>query len=484
MNPTQLTSSQTLSADDSARIDRIFDLQRANKSRIGQSTASDRIGKLKRLHQAILDYKGEIREAMYRDFRKNPSEVDLTEIYPVVHEIKHAVSHVKKWMKPQRVPTPMAMLGTRSYIRYEPKGCTLIISPWNYPVNLTFGPLVSAIAAGNCVMIKPSEYTPHTSAIIKRIIESLFEEREVALFEGDYTVGAELLKKPFDHIFFTGSPQVGKIVMEAAAKHLSSVTLELGGKSPVIVDKGANLDEAAKKIAWGKFVNKGQTCIAPDYVYVHRSDKDKLIALLEKNIKTYYGESETDRFESVCYARIVNEKHFHRLEHMLQDAVTHGAKVAFGGEVEQIERYIAPTILTGVNPDSEVMQQEIFGPLLPVLTYDSLEEPIKMINSKEKPLALYIYSRNGKNVNYLIENTTAGGTCVNDNAIHYFQIYLPFGGANNSGIGEAHGYFGFKSFSNSRGIVKQPTKFSAVQFMYPPYNKWVQKMIDLSIKWF
>lgn len=480
---TTTTSPHSLTPAISDQIDQVFAQQQANRYNLSQTTARERIAKIKRVHKAILQYRSELHEAMYKDYRKNPAEVDLAEIYVITSEAKHAVAKLKKWMRPEKVATPMALLGSRSYIHYEARGTCLIVSPWNYPINLTFGPLISAIAAGNSVILKPSEFTVHTTVVMQRIIESLFEPNEVAMIPGDYTVGAALLEKPFDHIFFTGSPQVGKIVMTAAAKHLTSVTLELGGKSPVIVGQDADLKEAAKKIAWAKFLNNGQTCIAPDYVYVHAKDQAKFVELLDQNIKQFYGETATAQAASTSYCRIVNQKHFSRLNGMLENAQEMGAQVAVGGDTKADEHYIAPTVLTQVHADSQVMQEEIFGPLLPVLPYNQLSEALATINAKPKPLALYVYSRNGKTVNTILQNTSAGGTCINDSAIHYGQNNMPFGGVNNSGIGKSHGIYGFKSFSNERGVLKQPMKMSGVQFMYPPYNKWVQKMIDLTIKW-
>ena len=289
-----------------AEIERIFKLQEAHQYAVAKSTAQERKEKLKRLHKAILSRKQDIRDALYADYRKHPSEVDLTEIFPVTSEIKHAVRHVSKWMRPHRVKTPLALLGTRSHIHYEPKGTALIIAPWNFPVNLVFGPLVSAVAAGNCVMIKPSELTPHASAVTKSIVEEVFDESEVAVVEGGIETSTSLLALPFNHIFFTGSPAIGKVVMEAASKHLTSVTLELGGKSPTVVDETANIDAAARRIAWAKFTNNGQICIAPDYLFVHESKKDELLAKLKENIESFYG---IDARRSDSYARIVNNRH-------------------------------------------------------------------------------------------------------------------------------------------------------------------------------
>jgi aldehyde dehydrogenase (NAD+) len=464
-----------------AEIERIFKLQQQHQYTVGKTTARERKEKLKRLHKAVLARRQDIRDALHADFRKHPSEVDLTEVFPVTSEIKHAIRHLSKWMRPRRVTTPMALLGARSYVHYEPKGVVLVIAPWNFPINLTFGPLVTAIAAGNCVMIKPSEHTPHASAVTKSIIEEVFDESEVAVVEGGIETSTSLLSHPFNHIFFTGAPAIGKVVMEAAAKHLTSVTLELGGKSPTIVDETAQVDAAAHRLAWAKFTNNGQICIAPDYVFVHESKKDEFLAKLTHNIEKFYG---LDARHSDSYARIVNHQHYQRLNGYLEDAKEKGATVVYGGRTEGSEDYIEPTVLTDIDPTSQVMTEEIFGPLLPVQTFKSLDEPIAAINSREKPLALYIYSRSKANTDRIIQNTRAGGTCINHSAVHFFNNNLPFGGSNNSGIGKGHGFFGFEAFSNPRGVLKQVSPFTALDLMTAPFNAFKQKLIDISIKFF
>jgi aldehyde dehydrogenase (NAD+) len=463
-----------------AEIERIFEIQQAHQFAVGKTTARERKEKLKRLLNAILSRKQDIRDALYADFRKHPSEVDLTEIMPVTSEIKHAIRHVSKWMRPHRVKTPLSLFGSRSHIHYEPKGVVLVIAPWNFPVNLTFGPLISAVTAGNCVMLKPSELTPHASAVIKSITEDVFDESEVAVIEGGIETSTAALALPFNHIFFTGAPAIGKVVMAAAAKHLASVTLELGGKSPTIIDETASVDAAARRIAWAKFTNNGQICIAPDYLFVHESKKAEFLDKLTKNIESFYG---IDARRSDSYARIVNHRHYQRLSGYIDDAKQKGATVAYGGRTEGSEDYIEPTILTDVDPKADVMMDEIFGPVLPVYGYESLDEPIAMINSKEKPLALYIYSKSQRNIDRIMQNTRAGGTCINHSVVHFFQNNLPFGGSNNSGIGKGHGFFGFEAFSNPRGVLKQVLPFSGIEFMMAPFNKLKQTLIDLGIKY-
>jgi aldehyde dehydrogenase (NAD+) len=461
-------------------VERIFNLQKANQQKIADSTANDRRRKLDRLHKAVLKYRQEIRDALYKDFRKHPSEVDIGEIYAVTSDIKHTRDYLARWMRPKKVDTPLAQLGSSSYVHYEPKGVVLIISPWNFPINLTFGPLISAIAAGNCVILKPSEHTPHASAIMKKIVNELFDESEVALVEGGVEVSTELLKLPFNHIFFTGAPEIGKVVMKAAAEHLASVTLELGGKSPTIVDKTANLNDAALRIGWGKFINNGQVCISPDHVFVHEDVADKFLEKVKDKLNKFYGE---DASSADSYARIVNHKHYKRIEGYFEDAVSKGAKVEYGGKRDASQDYFGPTVMTNIPVDSDLAKKEIFGPILPVYTYTNLQEVIDKINSNEKPLALYIYSNSRKNIKQIINNTRAGGTCVNHNAIHFYNNSLPFGGSNNSGIGKGNGFYGFESFSNPRAVLKQWSPISGLDLMTPPYTNFKQKLIDLTIKW-
>jgi aldehyde dehydrogenase (NAD+) len=476
-----MSATLTVPAETSvSEINRIFDLQQKNQFKIANTSASQRYAKLEKLHKAVLKYRNDIKDALYKDFRKHPSEVDLTEIYPVTSELKHTKSHLNKWMRKHKVSTPISMLGSSSYIKYEPKGVVLIIAPWNFPLNLTFGPLVSAIAAGNTVMVKPSENTPYISALMKKMIEELFEENEVAVLEGGIATSQALLALPFNHTFFTGAPHIGKIVMAAASKHLTSVTLELGGKSPTIVDETANIDTAARRIAWGKFMNNGQICIAPDYLFVHESKKEAFITAVKKYLKTFYTENALDE---KSYNRIVNNRHFERVKSYIDDAMEKGAKIEIGGNFDEDQDYISPTVMTNVSKTSSLMTEEIFGPVLPVFGFTDLQEVIDEINSKEKPLALYIYSNSGKNTNRIIENTRAGGTCINHNAVHFFNTNLPFGGSNNSGIGKSHGWYGFEAFSNARGVLKQHVP-NALDMLMPPYNNFKQKLIDLTIKYF
>ncbi len=464
------------------RIDRIFDAQIQNRFHIANTTAKERINKLKRMLRWVESNKQKIRDALTADFKKPEPETDLTESFYVTTELKHTIAHLRGWMKPQPVSPTMAYLTARAEVRYEPKGVCLIIAPWNFPFNLTIGPLVAAVAAGNTVMLKPSEYTPNTTRLIKGMIADLFPENEVAVFEGAVEVSQALLKKPFHHIFFTGSPEVGKIVMKAAAEHLATVTLELGGKSPAIVDESANLDDAAAKIAWGKWTNNGQTCIAPDYLMVHEKKYDAFMEKLKANVEKSYGKSDEDRRNSPDYGRIASERHHARLKSMLDDSVNAGANVFLGGKMDADDRYLAPTILTEVPANAPVMQEEIFGPLLPVLKIRSIDDALMKINAGEKPLALYIFSKKNKNVDRVLSNTSAGGTCVNDVLVHYLHPNLPFGGINNSGHGASHGFFGFRAFSHERGVLRH-SALAPMKMMFPPYTNFVKRVISIVTKW-
>lgn len=468
-----------------AEILRIFELQRQHQWVVARSTAKERIAKLSRLHAAMLTYRNDLKAALFSDFGKSSTEVDISEIGVVNSEIRHAMRNLRSWMTPKHVGTPIFLIGTASEIIYEPKGVCLIISPWNFPVNLTFAPLVSAIAAGNCAIIKPSEFTPHTAAVMKKIVAECFPPEEIALIEGDALVSQELTALPFNHIFFTGSPAVGKIVMRAAANNLASVTLELGGKSPVIVDETANLDHAAAKIIWLKCMNAGQTCIAPDYLLVHESVHDALVKKLCEKISLFYGNTVEARQQSPDYCRLVNARHHARVKALFDEAVTLGAKVETGGSVAD-GCFLDPAILTNVPEQAKIWEEEIFGPVLPVRPYRTLDEAIAYINQKPISLSMYIFSSNRAHVNKIHAETRSGGGSVNDCGVHFYQTNLPFGGANNSGIGSCHGETGFLEFSNHRGVTYQNRIFPHTNLFLPPYGKsqLVKWMLEGVAKWF
>lgn len=465
-----------------SREARLFQQQQRFAPSLRHTTAAQRLAKLEKMRQVVEAHREDIQKAAMADFSKPASEVELSEIFPILHEIAHAKRHLKKWMKPQKVSPTAAMMGTKGEIRFEPRGVTLIISPWNYPINLTFGPLVSAIAAGNTAILKPSEMTPHCSALISQITAELFDEEEVAVCEGEVDVAQRLLALPFDHIFFTGSPQVGSIVMGAAAKNLTSVTLELGGKSPAIVDETANLKKTVKNLVWSKFTNNGQTCIAPDYVMVERSLREPFLRAVRERIEAVFGASEQAQKENPDYCRIVNSAHFQRLQRLYEDAVSKGATVVSGGALDESQRFIAPTVLTDLSDGAKIMEEEIFGPLLPVLFYDDLEKTVAEINARPKPLAMYIFSKNKERTNHLLDSIPAGGSCVNHSVVQFLHGNLPFGGVNNSGIGNSHGYYGFRAFSHEKATVRE--QFSSTHFLFPPYTKFVRLLIKLTSRFF
>ncbi len=468
-----------------AEIHRVFALQQHHQWEVARSNARQRIAKLRRLYDAILHHRKEIEAAMWADLRKSPTEVNITELGVVLHEIRHTSQHLQSWMTPKRVGTSLTLFRSYSEIVYEPKGLCLILSPWNFPINLTFDPLVSAIAAGNCVILKPSELAPHSSAVMRQIVTECFPPGEVSIFEGDATVAQELLSMPFNHVFFTGSTQVGKIVMRAAAEHLASVTLELGGKSPVVVDETANLDTAAAKIMWIKLVNAGQTCIAPDYVLVHESVHDALLEKMKAKVKQFYGNTPAAIQQGPDLCRIINGRHFTRVKGLLDDAVQRGANLVLGGETAENEQYIAPAILTAVPEEAQIWEEEIFGPLLPIRKYDTLEHAISYINSKPKALAMYLFSADDRRVSKIIAETRAGGVTVNDCGPHFYNSELPFGGSNNSGTGKCHGEFGFLEFTNQRGVLYQARWMPTTDFFLPPYGgKLRQWLLEGVVKWF
>ncbi|MFT4855397.1 MAG: aldehyde dehydrogenase (NAD+) [Algoriphagus sp.] len=448
------------------------------------STAADRIVRLKKIQNWIKEHQKDLHLALLSDFQKPPIETDLSEIFAVTSEINHAIKHLKFWMKPKSVPTPLPLIGTSGKIFYEPKGCALIIAPWNYPFNLAIGPLVSAIAAGCTAIIKPSELTPNTSSLIQRMITELFDPSEVAVFQGESDVAQELLKLPFDHIFFTGSTAVGKIVMKAAAKNLTSVTLELGGKSPAIVDQDANLKDTAEKLVFGKFINFGQTCVAPDYILVQETVQEELLMELKVALNKMYDPKFEGIEKSPDLARIINDRHFDRLVTSLKDGIEKGAKIEFGGKYDAPSRYIEPTIISQIKDNMTLMEEEIFGPLLPIKTFSQLDDAISFINSKPKPLALYYFGSNTTHTTKVLKETSSGSVVINDCVIHFLDLEMPFGGVNKSGIGKAHGHFGFLAFSNEKGVLKQRIGLNNATLLRPPYGAVAKKIIQSLINWF
>ena len=464
------------------RMQEVFDRQAATALRLRSSSADERIAKIRKLRDAVIAHTEDCYRAAYADFKKPPGEVDLAEILPICVEANDAIRKLKKWMKPTRVWPTLLTGGTRSHVQYVPRGRCLIVGPFNYPINLTLAPLVSAVAAGNTAILKPSELTPHMSALIAKIVGEVFSEDEVAIFQGEADVAQALQELPFDHIFFTGSPAIGKLVMAAAAKNLTSVTLELGGKSPTIVDGSANLKLAAKNIMWAKFANSGQTCIAPDHVFVHESVKDQWVDICREELKKAYGNSLTDQQNSPHLAHIVNARHTGRVKALLEDATAHGARALTGGGMGESDCFIQPTLLDQVPDAARVMQEEIFGPLLPIIGYTNLDEVIERINAGPKPLALYIYSKTEKHIDAVLTQTVSGGACVNHSLMQFLQGNLPFGGVNNSGIGNAHGHYGFKAFSHERGVVRTQFSFAATLFSAGEVPPIIRKMMRSAFK--
>ena len=423
---------------------------------------SFRIKQLKILKHAIEENEEKILHALHEDLQKSPYEAYLTEVGIVRDEIRHMVKKVSKWSRPKRVGTPIYHFPAASYIYPEPYGSALIISPWNYPFQLAVAPLAAAMAAGNCAVLKPSEFSEHTSKVLAELFETYFDPSYISVITGDAAVSTALLAEKFDYIFFTGSPAVGKIVMAAAAKHLTPVTLELGGKSPCIVDQDANIELTAKRIVSGKFINAGQTCIAPDYLMVHQSVKEPLVDRIIFYIQKFYGSLPT---ESPDYPKIINQKHFNRLLGLTKDAT-----IMCGGAADSGRQIIAPTLLSDVSWEHPSMQEEIFGPILPVMEYDTLSDAITRINKRPRPLALYMFSNNQTAIDAVLKNISFGGGCINDTLIHFATPNLPFGGVGNSGMGGYHGKFGFDTFSHRKSIMRNTVRFD-FPFRYPTFYK-------------
>ena len=422
---------------------------------------------LRQLSNAMHEYEKPLAEALWTDLHKSYEEAYLTELSIVYGEIRNHLRHLSSWAKPERKSSPLAILPASSRIIKEPLGNTLIIAPWNYPVQLLLNPLVGAISAGCTAMLKPSPYVPNVSRVLTEMIRATFPEEYIAIVEGNRQVNQMLLAERWDLIFFTGSPALGKMVMEAASKHLTPVVLELGGKSPCIIDKSADLKVAAKRVAWGKALNAGQTCIAPDYLMIHEEVKDKFLRLLVKEWKHLLTK---DPQKAKHFVRIVSDKALERLIGYLDNGT-----IYHGGKYDKAERYLSPTILTDVSPDAPVMQEEIFGPIFPVLTFKEINEVITFVTEREKPLALYYFGTNG---DYVLRHTSSGGACVNDVIMHIVNHKVPFGGVGNSGMGSYHGKESFMAFSHRRAVISTPT-WVDMPFRYMPYKlfKFVKNLV-------
>lgn len=474
------TTPPTTTPLDKPALEALLATQQNHAPRVRAQNAKARIAKLKRMAAYLgrPEKKAALIAALQADFGKPEVETLLSELGVVLSHLNYVSGRLKRWMEPEKLPYQMALTGMRSYVYKEPKGSILIISPWNYPFNLTMIPLIYAIGAGCTAMVKPSEFTPATTAFMGAMIDELFPAEEVKVVTGEGDTSAFLTTLPFDHIFFTGSPQIGKKVMAAAAKNLTSVTLELGGKSPAVIDRGIKMKKSAENTVWGKCFNAGQTCIAPDYLLIHESMADEYVGELSQAINRFYGE---DVQASDSFARIINDRHFDRIKGLLDDAVAKGATIAHGGQTNREERFIAPTILTGVTEDMAIMQEEIFGPVWPVMTYKNLDEAIAIINRQPKALAFYIQSNNRKTIDKLLGATSSGGALINEYLLGGGSASVPFGGVNNSGIGKSFGYHGFIEFTNERAVIER--RFLDLAMAYPPYTDKVVGLVRKIYRW-
>ena len=450
-------------------INGIINAQREFFARNATLDIKFRKEQLKKLHNALKEWEKPLCEALWKDLHKSAEEAILTELSIVAGEVKNHIKHMRSWMRSRCVATPLKMMPSRSRVVSEPLGNALIIAPWNYPVQLLLNPLVGAISSGCTAILKPSPYVPNVSKVIEDMITATFDKRYIAVVQGNRIVNEVLLENRFDIIFFTGSPQLGKLVMNAAAKNLTPVVLELGGKSPCIIDKDADIKVSAKRLAWGKTLNAGQTCIAPDYLLIHRSKIEQFVSEFAKAIRELHG---NDIKQSRHYVRLVNDKAFERVKGYINDG-----RVVYGGNSDATERFIEPTLLADVSPAAPVMNEEIFGPILPMIPFDNPDEVITFVREREKPLALY-YFGNVKHAKEVIRLTSAGGSCINDVIMHIANENMPFGGVGNSGMGHYHGKLSFEAFSHQRSIVTTPTWLD-LPFRYMPYRMFglVRKLL-------
>lgn len=426
-------------------------------------SVSFRIEQLKKLNDALHRYENKIADALYQDLGKSEFEAYVTEIGFVYHSIRYLIKNLNKWAKPQKVKTPLHLQPSKSFIIKEPYGTVLIIGAFNYPLQLLIEPLLGAIAGGNCVILKPSENTPHVSAVIEQLILETFAKEYICVIQGGRDETSLLIHAPVDYIFFTGSVPVGKIVMEAAAKNLVPVTLELGGKSPAIVDASANLDLAAKRIVWGKFLNAGQTCIAPDYVLVDSTIYGELLRKIKVVLNQFYNNAAVDSHD---YGKIVNERQFDRLASIIEQEKDH---ILYGGHSQKDSLFIEPTLIEASSWENNAMQDELFGPLLPIMQYDNISDAIQMIQERPKPLSLYLFTEDKNIENQVLSQVSFGGGCVNDTISHTANHYMPFGGVGHSGMGAYHGKYSFELFTHSKSILKKSTRFD-IGITFPPYG--------------
>lgn len=454
-------------------IERLVKEQRSWYQKGKTRSVGWRISALKTLRRGIITHEKEIQEALKKDLGKSVTEGYMCETGMVLSELSYMISHLRKFAGEKRVPTPLAQFYSKSFVSPEPYGVVLVMSPWNYPFMLSIEPAIGAIAAGNCVIIKPSAYAPATSAVVAKLIKECFASHFVAVVEGGRAENTKLLEQRFDFIFFTGSVSVGKLVMEKASKNLTPVCLELGGKSPCIVDRTANLKLAARRIVFGKYLNLGQTCVAPDYLFVQEEVKEPLLKEMEKCIRRQFGKNPLDNPD---YGKIINEKHFRRLTGLMR-----GEQIRIGGTVKESTLQIEPTVLEGITPDSRIMQEEIFGPILPVMIFHDLSEVITYVNRHEKPLALYLFTRSRKSERRILTSCSFGGGCINDTVIHLATSAMGFGGVGNSGMGSYHGRDSFELFTHRRSIVKK-YNWIDLPMRYQPYKGWKETLVRMFLR--
>ena len=446
-----------------------FELLAAKAPALARTSAEERTAKLKKLIDATLAAQDKFCEAVRLELKTCDADV-VAQLLIVKFEAEYAIKHLKSWMTRRKLKNSVMMLGKTAYVQYEPKGVMLNLSTWNAPVAIGLVPAIGAIAAGNAVLLKPSELAPHSAKVLREVIASCFPADEFAVVEGGPEVAQELLSLPFNHIYYTGGQNVGRIVMKAAADHFASVTLEMGGKNPVIIDASADIEETARRIAWGRLSNAGQVCVAPDYALIERSKLDDFVRAYGAAATAMFNPDGKGFAASAEYPRLINTGHFRRVKALIDEAVAKGATLAFGGEMDEAERFMSPTLLTNVPPDAKILYEEIFGPVLPVVAWDDRDEVIRTITARPKPLALYIYSTDRAAIEFFLSRTSAGSTVVNHNMIQSgTNPLLPFGGANHSGIGRVGGHQSFLEFSNARSVVEDPLDASTIPVTYPPY---------------
>lgn len=463
-------------------LERLFALQRAHRWTMARTTASERIDRLRRLKAAVLRHADALHEAVRRDFSKAPTETEISELLIFRLEVEHAIRHLRRWMRPRRVATPWILSGTRSAIRYEPRGVVLILAPWNYPIGLALNPLVGAIAAGNCAILRPSEKTRYTARALHAVVADALPEAEAAVVLGGVDTAQALLSLPFDHVFFTGSSRVGQLVMRYAAEHLSSVTLELGGKTPAVLDRSADVSRAAEAILWGKFINAGQTCLAPDYVLLPPELEEPFAAASRAVLRRFLGDHPS-LGASPDYCRMIDDAAFRRVTADIDASVATGARVVEGGDRDPATRFLSPTLVAGVTADMPLMREEIFGPVLPLVRCATLDDAIAFVNDRPKPLAVYLFARDRAAVERVNSGTSAGATVVNDVFLHYGNLNLPFGGVGASGQGSYHGWHGFRAFSHERAVIED-RGLAISRLFHPPYGPRTRWVIDLIARFF